>query len=95
MLIQPVSDIAIAVEVIFTAVRVQAHQHGILVGIHTDAIFTVIAEAALWVRLAVGHKAGAVSQKQVISGISAQSVDHLIETGLEVLRVQLCVVIVP
>ena len=95
MLIQPRADIAVVVKVILTKVRIQAHHHRMIFGIHSDAVFAVITEAAFWMRSAVCRKAGAVSQDEIIAGVGAQCVDDLIEKLFELRSVQVNVVIVP
>ena len=75
--IEPVLDVAIAIEIVFALIRVQAQQIGVFVCIDTDAVIVLFGgHFALWIRVAV------ISQVlPVVKNISflTQRVDNLVK----------------
>ena len=62
MPIQPLPDVAIAVDVVFAPVGIQPQQIGIVRGICPEAILTVISEAAVLMHPAIGRQAAPIFQ---------------------------------
>ena len=95
MLIQPVTAIAVAVQVVNALVRVEPHHIGVVVGIHSETIvFFVRFHSGRGLAPAILSKRGSVLQEAVtvlmpdtvfITGTEAQAIDHLIERFLPVL----------
>ena len=86
VLIEPVPAIAIAVQVVFAPVRVQAQKVGIFFGVHTNTIVArFLLHSALWSAVAVLGKRPAVMKNVVFL---TQRVDHLVKLRLELVGFQ-------
>ena len=87
VLIEPIPAIAIAVQVVFASVRVQAQKIGIFFGIHTNAIVArFLLHTALGCAIAVLGKRPAVMKNVAFL---TQRVDYIIKLCLELIGFQL------
>ena len=93
VLIEPVPAIAIAVQVVFAPVRVQAQKVGILFGIHTNAIVArLLLHPALGCAIAVLGKRPTVMKNVAFL---TQRVDDFVKLCLELIGFQLLAIILP
>ena len=93
MPIEPFLDVAIAIEIVFALVRVQAQQIGVLVRIDTDTVVVLLGgHFALRIRVAV------ISQVlPVVKNISflTQRIDNLVKLLLELISFEVFSVVIP
>ena len=93
MPIEPVLDVAIAIEIVFALIRVQAQQIGVFVCIDTDAVIVLLGgHFALRIRVAV------ISQvPPVVKNISflTQRIDNLVKLLLELIGFEVFSVVIP
>ena len=93
--LQPVASEAVAVEVIHTAMGIQAQHEGIGRRIRTKAEFLIVPVAALRMRKAVFGQAAKVLQHISVLLVRAQGVDEFIKLVFEILGFQITPVIRP
>ena len=93
MTTQPVPAIAVAVKVVFSLVRIQTKQIGILRRIHTDAIVVLLgAHLALRVRIAVFCQCASIMENVAFF---PERVDNLIKLFLEFGCFEVSAVVIP
>ena len=91
MTVKPLSLIAVAIQIVFAPIGVQAQHIGILLRVCTKTkLPTIAAEAAFRCPPAIGGQCAAVLQCTAIVLIKAEGIDNLVKLCLEVLRFQIC-----
>ena len=91
--VQPVLDIAVAIEIVFTLVRVQAQKIGVFLGINADTIIVLLGlHLALRCTITVACKSLTV-MKDV--AFFAEGIDDLIKLRLEFVGFQIFTPVVP
>ena len=91
------AQIAIAVQIIVSFVGIKAEHIGIVVGIHTEAVFlgVVPLKAAGRMVITICSHITAAFQYAAINAILTQSIDNIIKFCLERIAFQIGTVVIP